>query len=74
MVQVVVPAESRVRVVRTYIRKVGTELYSVKGEDFLVHRFRRCGFTKALMCIAVMSPLHRSELLVCIQCGKALVE
>ena len=39
------------------------------GEDFLVHRFQRCGCTKALLRLAVMSPLHRSELLVCIECG-----
>jgi hypothetical protein len=34
-----------------------------------VHIFRRYGFTKALLCKAVMNPLQRSELLVCIQCG-----
>jgi hypothetical protein len=37
----------------------------VRGLNEKVHRFRRCGFTKALLCIAVMSPLARSELLVC---------
>ena len=41
----------------------------IKGEDFLVHRFQRCGCTKALLRLAVMSHLHRSELLVCIECG-----
>ena len=40
-----------------------------------MHIFRRFGFTKgkALLCIPVVSPLHRSELLVCCQCGQALV-
>ena len=47
----------------------GTKEQGLKGEDFLVHRFQRCGCTKALLRLAVMSPLHRSELLVCIECG-----
>ena len=50
-----------------------TALGCIRGPDEIVHIFRRCGFTKALLCIPVMSPLHRSELLVCTQCGSALV-
>ena len=36
----------------------------VKGLVGKVHIFRRSGFTKTLLCIPVMSPLHSSELLV----------
>ena len=36
----------------------------LKGLSEKVHIFRCCGFTKALLCIDVMSPLHRIELLV----------
>ena len=38
-----------------------------------MHIFRHFGFIKALLCIAVMSPLHRNVLLVCIQCDQVLV-
>ena len=44
-------------------------LIDLRGLSEKVHIFRRFGFTKALLCIPVMSPLHRSELLVCNQCG-----
>jgi hypothetical protein len=44
-------------------------LSTVRGLNEIVHIFRRCGFTKALLCKAAMYPLQRSELLVCIQCG-----
>ena len=36
----------------------------VRGLVGKVHIFRRSGFTKTLLCIPVMSPLHSSELLV----------
>ena len=47
--------------------------HTIKGLSEKVHIIRCCGFTKALLCIAVMPPLHRSELLVCIQRDQVLV-
>ena len=43
------------------------------GSEQKSSHIRRFGFTKALLCLHVMSPLHRSELLVCTQCDQALV-
>ena len=43
-----------------------TALTAVKGMDFIssrMHRCYRCGFIEAVLCITVMSPLARSELL-----------
>jgi hypothetical protein len=37
---------------------------NLRGLVGKVHIFRRSGFTKTLLCIPVMSPLHSSELLV----------
>ena len=47
---------------------VGTDK-AVKGEDFIASLFQRCGYTIALLRVAVTSHLLRSELPVCIQCG-----
>ena len=57
---------------RSHRHRDSCRTYKIRGEDFylfVVHRFQRCGCTKALLRLAVMSPLHRSELLVCIECG-----
>ena len=44
----------------------------VKGVHEIVTIFRRCGFSPKLSCAyscSCLSPLHRSELLVCVQWG-----